>query len=53
MRPKMQRSPLTCLVGRPRRRARKKKKGGGYMEYLMPTNREVNMADAYGGMAKG
>ena len=31
----------------------KKKKKGGYLEYLMPTGREVNMADAYGGMAKG
>jgi|Transcript_13465 hypothetical protein len=31
----------------------KKKKKLGYLEYLMPTNREVNMADAYGGQAKG
>jgi len=31
----------------------KKKKKVGYLEYLMPTNREVNMADAYGGQAKG
>ena len=31
----------------------KKKKKTGYLEYLMPTNREVNMADAYGGQAKG
>lgn len=36
-----------------KKKGKKKKKGGGYMEYLMPTNREVNMADAYGGMAKG
>ena len=32
---------------------KKKKKDGTYLEYLMPTNREVNMADAYGGLAKG
>ena len=31
----------------------KKKKKVGYIEYLMPTNREINMADAYGGQAKG
>lgn len=31
----------------------KKKKKAGYLEYLMPTNREVSMADAYGGQAKG
>lgn len=31
----------------------KKKKKTGYLEYLMPTGREVNMADAYGGQAKG
>lgn len=31
----------------------KKKKKTGYLEYLMPTSREVNMADAYGGQAKG
>ena len=36
-----------------KKRSKKKKKAGGYLEYLMPTNREVNMADAYGGMAKG
>ena len=36
-----------------KKKGKKKKKGGGYMEYLMPTNREVNMADAYGGLAKG
>ena len=40
----------------PRKRTKKKKKAkkkGGYLEYLMPTGREVNMADAYGGAAKG
>ena len=31
----------------------KKKKKTGYLEYLMPTGKEVNMADAYGGNAKG
>ena len=31
----------------------KKKKKTGYLEYLMPTNREVSMAGAYGGQAKG
>jgi hypothetical protein len=31
----------------------KKKKKAGFLEYLMPTNREVHMADAYGGQAKG
>ena len=36
-----------------KKKGKKKKKGGGFMEYLMPTNREVNMADAYGGLAKG
>ena len=28
---------------------KKKKNKDGYLEYLMPTNREVNMAGAYGG----
>jgi len=40
----------------PRRKTKKrskKKKKAGYLEYLMPTNREVVMADAYGGQAKG
>lgn len=40
----------------PKRKTKKKKskkKKAGYLEYLMPTNREVNMADAYGGQAKG
>lgn len=36
-----------------KKKGKKKKKAGGYLEYLMPTNREVNMADAYGGIAKG
>ena len=41
----------------PAKRTKKKKKKPKtkkqMLEYLMPTNREVNMADAYGGMAKG
>ena len=40
----------------PRRKTKKKgkkKKKVGYLEYLMPTSREVSMADAYGGQAKG
>lgn len=39
----------------PRKKTKKrtKKKKKGYLEYLMPTGKEVNMADAYGGMAKG
>merc|ERR1712156_1080611 len=36
-----------------KKKPKKKKKKDGYLEYLMPTNREVNMADAYGGQAKG
>ena len=36
-----------------KKRPKKKKKPVGNLEYLMPTNREVNMADAYGGAAKG
>jgi len=32
---------------------KKKKKNSKMLEYLMPTQREVSMADAYGGMAKG
>ena len=32
---------------------KKKRNKDGYLEYLMPTNREVNMAGAYGGQAKG
>ena len=32
---------------------KKKKKAGGYVEYLMPTKNEVIMADAYGGQPKG
>ena len=35
------------------KRKAKKKKKGGYLEYLMPTEREVSMAGAYGGQAKG
>jgi hypothetical protein len=34
-------------------RKAKKKTKAQMMEYLMPTKREVNMADAYGGAAKG
>ena len=39
----------------PKRKGKKKsrKKKKGYLEYLMPTKKEVNMADAYGGPAKG
>lgn len=36
-----------------RTKKKKKNKNGEYIEYLMPTGREVNMADAYGGLAKG
>ena len=36
-----------------KKRSKKKKKVGGNLEYLMPTNKEINMADAYGGQAKG
>lgn len=36
-----------------KKRSKKKKKAPSNLEYLMPTNREVHMADAYGGMAKG
>ena len=32
-----------------KKKMKKKKKKDGYLEYLMPTNREINMADAYGG----
>lgn len=32
---------------------KKKRNKDGFLEYLMPTNREVNMAGAYGGQAKG
>ena len=41
----------------PAKRTKKKKKKPKtkkqMLEYLMPTMREVNMADAYGGAAKG
>jgi len=36
-----------------KKKAKKKKNKQGYLEYLMPTNREVDMAGAYGGQAKG
>lgn len=36
-----------------KKKSKKKKKAGGNLEYLMPTNKEINMADAYGGQAKG
>lgn len=47
---------MQAQVELPRKKTKKKakkKKTGGYLEYLMPTNREVSMADAYGGQAKG
>jgi len=36
-----------------RKKKKKKKKVNKMLEYLMPTQREVSMADAYGGRAKG
>ena len=38
---------------RTKKKTKKKKKKTDMLEYLMPTKREVNMADAYGGQAKG
>lgn len=36
-----------------KKKKKAKKKPGKMLEYLMPTQREVSMADAYGGNAKG
>ena len=36
-----------------KRMGKKKKKNGGYVEYLMPTKNEMRTADAYGGQPKG
>lgn len=36
-----------------RKKKKAKKPKPSMLEYLMPTKREVNMADAYGGNAKG
>lgn len=44
---------LDDLPQKKKKKMKKKKKKDGYLEYLMPTNREINMADAYGGQAKG
>ena len=35
------------------RRAKKKLKKKKYVEYLLPSEREVSMADAYGQVARG
>lgn len=35
------------------RRAKKKLKKKKFVEYLLPSEREVNMADAYGQVARG
>ena len=43
----------TEMPKRKTKKKSKKKKKTGYLEYLMPTGKEVNMADAYGGNAKG
>ena len=36
-----------------KKKKKKPKKKSKMLEYLMPTQREVSMADAYGGQAKG
>ena len=36
-----------------KKKKKPKKKPANMLEYLMPTQREVSMADAYGGAAKG
>ena len=38
---------------RTKKKSKKKKRPGPNLEYLMPTNKEIDMADAYGGQAKG
>ena len=38
---------------RMKKKKKKPKKKTNMLEYLMPTSREVSMADAYGGAAKG
>ena len=38
---------------RTKKKKKKPKKKSAMLEYLMPTTREVSMADAYGGAAKG
>ena len=40
-------------IKRKKKKVPKKKTRQEMLEYLMPTKREVNMADAYGGNAKG
>ena len=41
------------LPAKKKKKKKKSKKKVKMLEYLMPTQREVSMADAYGGMAKG
>jgi len=54
--PKPQREVIqvaTELPAKKTKKKKKKKKPAKMLEYLMPTGREINMADAYGGAAKG